>query len=93
MVVEDLIQEFDKYMSDKISRETKAALRILKEQGVQLGRPRNIPEGIVKRIHTMRSNGASLRTIADTFNREGIPTARHGKQWYASTIKAVLSYE
>ena len=37
----------------------------------------------------MRSSGSSYRTIAATLNTEGVPTAQGGKEWYASTVRAI----
>ena len=39
----------------------------------------------------MRNRWLSTPKIADRLNREGVPTARGGKQWYPSTVRAVLT--
>ena len=44
---------------------------------------------IIERIFKLRSDGESLRSIADTLNAAGVPTKRGG-DWYASTVKHVL---
>jgi hypothetical protein len=36
------------------------------------------------------AGGASLRTIASSLTADGVPTARVGAKWHASTVKAVL---
>jgi hypothetical protein len=55
------------------------------------GRRPTVPVEIAKRIHRERAEGKSLRQIADDLNAEGIPTAHHGKQWWPSTVGAVLA--
>jgi hypothetical protein len=35
----------------------------------------------------------TLPAIADTLNRQGVPTAHGGKRWYPSTVRAVLARE
>lgn len=54
------------------------------------GRKPAIPPEIARRIHQERSTGKSLRQIAERLNTERIPTAHGGKEWWPSTIRAVL---
>jgi len=74
-----------------IGERTKAALAVKKAAGVRLGRPRLIPEEIVARIVAERSSGATLRAIADGLNRDSVPTAMRGRQWWVATVQGVLS--
>jgi DNA invertase Pin-like site-specific DNA recombinase len=74
-----------------IGERTKAALAVKKAAGVRLGRPRLIPEEIVARIVAERSSGATLRAIADGLNRDGVPTAMRGRQWWVATVQGVLA--
>lgn len=73
-----------------IGQRTKDALAVRKQQGVQLGRPRTVPEDVVARIRELREAGKSLRAIADTLNDEGVATVHSGRKWYASTVRGVL---
>jgi Recombinase len=41
-------------------------------------------------ISELRSNGLTLRSIADQLNRDHIRTKRGGVKWYASTVRHVL---
>jgi Recombinase/Bacterial regulatory protein, Fis family len=54
------------------------------------GRTPVIPAEIAKRIHDERSQGRTLREIADDLNAQHIPTAHGGKKWWPSTIRAIL---
>jgi hypothetical protein len=45
----------------------------------------------VRRIERHRARGDSLRAIADSLNDSKVPTVYGGKQWYASTVRAVLA--
>lgn len=73
-----------------IGQRTSDALQALKRRGVRLGGPVQTPDEIRQRIADERDAGASLRTIADGLNADGIPTAQGGARWYASTVQAVL---
>lgn len=44
------------------------------------------------RIRSMRARGMTLRGIADTLNREGVPTVRGGAEWRPSSVQSVLGY-
>jgi len=74
-----------------IGQRTRDALAVKKAQGVKLGRPRTLDEGVRARIVAMQEAGESLSGIARTLNEEGVPTAQGGKKWYPSTVRAVVS--
>lgn len=81
---------FAQYERRLIGARTSAALQQLKAQGKRLGRPRTLSAEVTARIVSDRQGGATLAAIADRLNDEGVPTARGGARWYASTVKAVL---
>jgi DNA invertase Pin-like site-specific DNA recombinase len=86
-----MLATFAQFERRLIGERTKAALAVKKAAGVRLGRPRLIPEEIVARIVAERSSGATLRAIADGLNRDAIPTAMRGRQWWVATVQGVLA--
>jgi DNA invertase Pin-like site-specific DNA recombinase len=61
--------------------------------GVDLGPKVLIGEAIRRRIYEERVAGVSYRLIAESLNKEGVPTANGGEQWYASTVRhAYISF-
>jgi DNA invertase Pin-like site-specific DNA recombinase len=46
-----------------------------------------------RRIATMRAGGMTLQGIADTLNREGVPTIRGGAKWRPSSVQAATGYK
>jgi hypothetical protein len=57
---------------------------------VRLGRPRSLPDSVRERIRFSRDEGETLTAIAESLNRDSVPTAQGGKRWHASTVRAVL---
>lgn len=72
-----------------IGQRTRDALAAKKASGVRLGRPRSLPDGVVQRIISERSGGATLAVIADRLNDDGVPTAQGGLRWYPATVRKV----
>ena len=75
----------------RIGERTSDALQMKKAQGMTLGRPDRTSLEIVQKVQAMREAGASLQTIANSLNAQGVPTAQGGAQWYASSIQKVLA--
>lgn len=73
-----------------IAARTRDALAQRKREGVRLGRPSVLPGEVLTRITRERGAGVSLRTIAEGLNADHVPTAHHGKGWYASTVSKAL---
>src|SRR5450631_3492936 len=57
-----------------IGQRTKEALAAKKAAGVQLGRPRSVPEAVIDRIRVERAAGATLQRIADGLSADRTPT-------------------
>jgi DNA invertase Pin-like site-specific DNA recombinase len=85
-----VLATFAQFERRLIGERTRAALAVKKAQGVRLGRPRALPPEIVERIRSERSTGMSLQAIAAGLNGDAVPTAHGGRQWHASTVRAVL---
>jgi hypothetical protein len=54
------------------------------------GRPSAIPDKLVLHIQAEHAGGKSLRQIARDLNESRAPTAHGGRQWWPSTVRAVL---
>lgn len=90
-VVANVMATFAQFERHLIAERTKAALAVKKAQGVQLGRPRTLPDATRARTRRMRGRGMTLAAIAEKLNQDGSPTAHAGSRWYASTVRAVLT--
>jgi DNA invertase Pin-like site-specific DNA recombinase len=73
-----------------IGERTREGLAARRAEGVRLGTPPVLGESVVDTIVTMRDEGLSIEAIARRLNREGVPTAHGGRQWWASTVRAVV---
>jgi hypothetical protein len=56
----------------------------------QPGRPTALAPDLVDHIRAERAAGRSLAKIARDLNASGTPTAHAGRQWWPSTVRAVL---
>ena len=54
------------------------------------GRPATLGLEVVERIRTARAAGRSYGEIARALNEDGVSTAHGGRQWWPSTVRAVL---
>jgi hypothetical protein len=54
------------------------------------GRPPTLSAGVVARIRLEYARGRGLSEIARALTVEGVPTAHGGRQWWPSTVRAVL---
>ena len=86
----NVLAVFAQFERRLIGQRTRDALAVRRLQGAVLGRPVSLSVELDARINGMRSQGASLRQIAENLNSERVPTAQGGRQWHASTVRAVL---
>jgi DNA invertase Pin-like site-specific DNA recombinase len=72
-----------------IRQRTREGLAVKRERGEQVNQGATPPD-VVARIRREREAGMSLPAIAKGLNADGVPTAQGGRQWYPSTVSAVL---
>ncbi len=89
-MVANVILSTAQYERRLIGQRTRDALAAKRAAGVRLGRPQTLPDSTVVRIVAERTAGRSLRCIAGALTCDGVPTARGGAEWQASSVKAVL---
>src|ERR1039458_7771069 len=77
----NVLATFAQFERRLISQRTKDALAVKRAQGVRLGRPPQLPDPVRDRIVTERASGRTLTAIAETLNRDQVPTAQGGAQW------------
>jgi hypothetical protein len=65
--------------------------RILHRRAASSGRTSTLPPEVVARIRHEHAHGASLAEIARRLNYDEIPTGQGGRQWWPSTVRAVLA--
>jgi hypothetical protein len=86
-----MVSVFSELERKRIAERTREALAVKKASGVRLGRPPTVPQSVVRRIQRQRARGDSLRAIADSLNRDMVPTAQGGLKWYAATVRGILA--
>jgi len=83
----NVMATFAQYERRLIGQRTKAALAAKKAQGINLGRPRTMPAGVLARIVAAREAGEGWSAIARALNADGVPTAQGGVCWHPSTVR------
>ena len=89
----NVLATFAQFERRLIAQRTRDALAVKRAQGVRLGRDRAISPDVAERIRAERASGMTLQAIADGLDQDGVPTARGGKHWYTSTVRAVVGQE
>jgi DNA invertase Pin-like site-specific DNA recombinase len=87
----NVLATFAQFERRLIGQRTREALAQKKAQGVRLGRPRELSPKVRSRIRRRRKAGKTLAAIAEELNRDRVPTAHGGANWYPSTVRAVLT--
>lgn len=87
----NVLATFAQFERRLISQRTRDALAVKRAQGVKLGRPREVSADLVHRIESERESGGTLAGIAESLNRDNIPTAHGGRCWWPSTVRSVLT--
>jgi DNA invertase Pin-like site-specific DNA recombinase len=77
-----------------IEERTRNGLEAARSARRASGRPAVADRPSLKqRIVDMRASGMTLQAIADTLNREGVPTMRGGAEWRPSSVQAAAGYK
>lgn len=76
--------ELERFLQDHLEPPREAG-----ERGTA-GRPPSLPRQVVERIRLEYARGHGLAEIARALNDDGVPTAHGGRQWWPSTVRAVL---
>jgi len=93
--VRSMLMVFAQLERELIGQRTKEALAEMAAHGVQLGRPREVDDGTIKRIRKLRGRGKKQRSyseIARILNAEHVPTPRGG-HWHPSSVRRVLGWD
>jgi hypothetical protein len=77
--------EFERYLAGRTEEP-----RMARRRPARSGRKSRLPAEVVARIRRERAQGSSLAEIAHRLNRDGIPTGQDGRQWWPSTVRAIL---
>lgn len=86
----NMLLVFAQFERDMIAQRTREALAVKKSQGVQLGKPSQLPAEVVERICREAYDGAPLRTIAADLMADGIPTGSGSPTWHPAQVRRVL---
>lgn len=86
----NVMASFAAYERELIRQRTRDALAALKARGARLGRPVGLPPTTRALVGQWRAAGATVAAIATALNTGGVATAHGGRQWYPSTVRAVL---
>ena len=90
---------------EQIAERTKTAMGELRRQGRRIsGKPpfgfrfegdqvveEPREQGLLQRMHDLRTAGAGCYRVASTLNREGSPNPRTRRPWYYGTVRAILA--
>lgn len=91
--VAEAIVKLSSWEHERIAQRTRTGLARVRAGGGPIGPPAVADAPALRqRVAAMRSADMTLQAIADTLNREGIPTVRGGARWRPSSVQSVLGY-
>ena len=79
------VDELERYLAER-----KEEVRAARRRPVRPGRTPRLEPHLIARIRAEHAQGRTLGEIARQLNAEGVPTAQGGRQWWPSTVRAVL---
>lgn len=80
------VDELERYAAER----RREARRTKRRSPVRPGRKQGLPSEVVARIHDQHAEGKSLSQIARELNADAVATSQGGRQWWPSTVRAVL---
>jgi DNA invertase Pin-like site-specific DNA recombinase len=86
-----MMATFAQFERRLISERTKVALSAKRARGERLGRPRQAPPGVVRRIVMDRNIGLSFAKIAAALEAEGILSPAGLPTWQTSTVRRIYA--
>ena len=78
---------------DRLSERTRKGLAAARAKRRSAGAAGPDWDAIRKRIAKMRAGGMTLQAIADTLNKEGVPTQLGGTKWRPSSVHTAAGYK
>lgn len=79
------VGELERYLAERQEEP-----RTQRRRAARSGRKATLSLDVVARIRHDHAHGASLAEIARQLNRDAVPTGQGGRQWWPSTVRAVL---
>ncbi|MCP9486371.1 MAG: recombinase family protein [Gaiellaceae bacterium MAG52_C11] len=75
---------------ERFAAERRREARSQRRPPARPGRKPGLPSEVVARIRDQHAEGKSLSEIARELNADSVPTSQGGRQWWPSTVRAVL---
>lgn len=79
------VVELERYLAER-----RQEARAERKRPARPGRKPSLPPEVVARIRDEHVRGKSFGEIARQLNTDGVRTSQGGRQWWASTVRAVL---
>src|SRR5215218_10565787 len=79
------VDELERYLAER-----REEARVVGRCSARPGRKPVLDPKILARIRSQYASGRTLGEIARQLNTEGVPAAQGGRQWWPSTVRAVL---
>lgn len=86
-----MMATFAQFERRLISERTKVALSAKRARGERIGRPRQAPPGVVRRIVMDRNTGLSFAKIAAALEAEAILSPAGLPTWQTSTVRRIYA--
>lgn len=74
----------------KLARRTRDGLSAARRNGSTLGKPRQVPPAVERRIHRLHKEGLTAYAIAKRLDADKVATPQGGRAWAPSVVRDVL---